>query len=330
MGVTTKIEWADATWTPIRAINRETGKVGWHCEHVTEACRNCYAERLNKRLGTGLEFRRQDRDAVEIILDADMLTAPLRWRKPRKIFVCSMTDLFADFVTDAMIDRMFAVMALAPQHIFQVLTKRPTRMRQYLLSGSSIGICGRIADAAAALASPTFTDADLWTLWPLPNVWLGVSVHDQPSADEFIPLLLDTPAAKRFISYEPALGGIDLRHVQAPRSVPEDAELDWKFDVLAPGDYYEFKDDRGTWCSGDGPHREHAIDWVIAGGESGPGARPAHPDWFRSVASQCAAAGVPFHFKQRGAWTWVGNEEFDAEQCEQLFGVEIKLVGARG
>src|SRR3990167_320680 len=114
MGQTSKIEWTDASWTPIRARDKATGKVGWHCEHASDGCRFCYAEIMNRRLGTGHDFRRQDRDKVEIFLDKEMLLNPLRWRKPKRIFVCSMTDLFAEFVSDDMIDRMFAVMAVAP------------------------------------------------------------------------------------------------------------------------------------------------------------------------------------------------------------------------
>src|SRR5258708_16196189 len=120
------IEWTDATWTPIRA---RTDNVGWHCEHVSEGCRNCYAEGINRRLGTGLSFKPALKPAL--FLDEKMLLAPLKWKKPRTIFVCSMTDLFADFVRDEWIDRMFAVMALCPQHRFQVLTKRAQRMREY-------------------------------------------------------------------------------------------------------------------------------------------------------------------------------------------------------
>lgn len=126
------IEWTDATWNPVRARNLETGKVGWHCEHATTGCEFCYAEGFNKRLGTGLAFKPGHRADIEIFLDEAMLTQPLRWKKPRRIFVGSMTDLFADFVPDEFIDRMFAVMALAPQHTFQLLTKRAARMREYL------------------------------------------------------------------------------------------------------------------------------------------------------------------------------------------------------
>ena len=127
-----KIEWTDSTWNPIRARRRDNGHVGFHCEHVSEACRNCYAEGMNKRLFTGLDYKPGNRDQVEIFLDEKTLLQPLRGKRPRKIFVCSMTDLFADFVADEMIDRIFAVMALCPQHTFQILTKRPERMRKYI------------------------------------------------------------------------------------------------------------------------------------------------------------------------------------------------------
>src|SRR3990167_1704387 len=125
MGAVSKIQWTDASWTPIRARNRATNKTGWHCEHATPGCEHCYAETMNKRLGTGLPFKPRHRKDVELFLDEKTLTAPLRWRKPRMIFVCSMTDLFADFVPDEWIDAMYGVMTQARMHIFQVLTKRP-------------------------------------------------------------------------------------------------------------------------------------------------------------------------------------------------------------
>src|SRR4051794_40445939 len=125
------IEWTDATWNPIRARNLKTGKVGWHCEHATTGCEWCYAEGFNKRLGTGLPFKPGHRKEIEIFLCEETLTQPLRWKKPRMIFPGSMTDLFADFVRDEWLDRIFAVMTLTPQHTYQVLTKRAARMRHY-------------------------------------------------------------------------------------------------------------------------------------------------------------------------------------------------------
>jgi protein gp37 len=179
----TAIEWTDETWNPIRASSPEHGN-GWHCERVSEGCRNCYAEVINRdRFGTGLAYTRPNRDRVEISSWRTTLGAPLRWRKPRRIFVCSMTDLFGEWVPFELIDWVFAVMALAPQHTYQVLTKRPERMREYLVGRRD---------------------------WAIPNLWLGVSVEDQVAAESRIPVLLDTPAAVRFLSCEPLLGPVDL------------------------------------------------------------------------------------------------------------------------
>jgi protein gp37 len=273
-----KIEWTDASWTPIRARRKSAsaqvgdrgwrsalpgGKLGWHCEHVTTGCEHCYAERMNKRLGTGLPFKPGHRKDIDIFLDDEMLTAPLRWRKPRMIFVCSMSDLFADFVKDEWIDRVFAVMALAPQHTFQVLTKRAERMRAYF-SGC--------------------LDVAIERHWPLPNVWLGVSCERQQESDARIPLLLQTPAAVRFVSAEPLLGPIDLRNYL-------DGREEHGVDMARP------VGSRVGCCVGWTP----PLDWVIVGGESGPEARPMHPDWARSLRDRCAAADVPFFFKQWGA-----------------------------
>lgn len=270
----TKIEWADASWNPIRARNKATGKIGWHCEHKNEACRHCYAEGFNLRLGTGFAFRRQDRDAVEIFLDEKMLTQPLHWKRPRRIFVCSMTDLFAEFVTDEMIDRIIAIAGLCPQHQFLALTKRPDRARGYLCRLDQEPERDTVKRLAAAMPPHPWPRFDAITV-PLPNLWLGTSIHDQPSADEFVPQLLAAPVAIRFLSYEPALGPVDLRRIPV--------------------------DDVGRERTADG-WRFPPIHWVIAGGESGPNARPMHPDWTRSLRDQCAGAGVPFFFKQWGEW----------------------------
>ena len=119
MGERSKIEWTDASWTPIRARNRITGKLGWHCTHASPGCVHCYAEDMNRHVGTGLPFKPGHEKDIEVFLDETMLLTPLCWKRPRKIFVCSMTDLFADFVPDEWIDKMFAVMALTPQHTYQ-------------------------------------------------------------------------------------------------------------------------------------------------------------------------------------------------------------------
>lgn len=318
MSDNTHIEWTDATWNPIRARYRtadgvgELLKRGWHCERISPGCVNCYAERMNRqRFGTGLPYNRTARDAVEIYLDEKGLTQPLHWRKPRRIFVCSMTDLFGEWVPDETIDRVFAVMALSPQHPFQVLTKRPERMREYVAASRQ-----RIADAvrgfidapgrprvrwlygediAKSVEGSTW-DEPGWPygtahgpMWPLPNVWLGVSVEDQAAADSRVPVLLDTPAAVRFLSCEPLLGPVQLTAIRDreyivnglsgawERSLPE-----WEGEVESvPG----------------GPH----VDWVIVGGESGPNARPFDVAWARSIVAQCRTAGVAVFVKQIGS-----------------------------
>ncbi len=301
-----KIEWTDASWNPVRARlkNANPERVGWHCAHVSEGCRHCYAETVNNRFGTKLPYAAHAQSRVEHFLDDKMLAAPLRWKRPRKIFVGSMTDIFGDWVSDDMLDRIFAVMALAEHHTFQVLTKRPQRMRAYL--------CGLYADrddvSAGAMnerlshIAVELSQSPCAGGWiedrpaPIPNVWLGVSVEDQATADERIPLLLETPAAKRFVSYEPALGPVDFTHLDA-----EAAGSRTLFVVDALTGRHR---DMGRPCADTA-----RLDWIIAGGESGPAARPAHPDWFRSVRNQCAFAGVAFFFKQWGEWApWAGKE----------------------
>ncbi len=201
MGYNSAIEWCDATWTPIRARKIDNGKIGVHCERVSVGCTNCYSATFNRRRlpnqGTGLDFVRGSRDKVEIFLDDKILAQPLHWRKPKRIFVCSQTDLFAEFVPDEFIDKVFAVMALCPQHTFQILTKRPERMMGYVTQLNEYGttrvrseICGinHISNGP----------------WPLPNVWLGVSVENKETLHR-IETLKDTPAAVRFVSFEPLL-----------------------------------------------------------------------------------------------------------------------------
>lgn len=254
MGDKTAIEWTDASWTPIRAWNLTTVKIGWHCEHATTGCEFCYAEGMNKRLGTGLPFKPGHRKDIEIFLDEEMLLAPFGWKKPRKIFVCSMTDAFAEFVKDEWLDRMFAVMALCPQHTFQVLTKRAERMMEYC-GGLRIGAWRKAIRAGYPKREPSLiTD-------PLPNLWLGVSCERQREWDERTEYLRNTPCAVRFVSAEPLLGSI----VGSPDTM-------------------------------------QSLDWLIVGGESGPNARPMHPDWARSLRDQCQAVGMAFFFKQWGEW----------------------------
>ncbi|ROZ49366.1 phage Gp37/Gp68 family protein [Rhodococcus sp. WS3] len=267
----TGIEWTDATWNPV------TG-----CTKVSPGCDNCYAETFSERFrGTpGHYFE----GGFDVQLRPDKLRQPLEWRKPRRIFVNSMSDLFHDDVPDNFIGSVFDTMAAAKQHTFQILTKRPGRMRSLLRRWAE-----QAADSPHAGASFRRNDM-MWSeprIWPLPNVWLGVSTEDQKWADIRIPILLDTPAAVRFISAEPLLGPVDLA-------------------AWVPGK---------CTCTGlpnHGPIPVHwrgcpaltykALDWVIVGGESGRNARSMHPEWTRTLRDQCVDAEVPFLFKQWGEW----------------------------
>jgi protein gp37 len=206
MGEKTGIAWTESTWTPIRARSKATGKAGWHCVHVTDECSHCYSESINRDRGTGLPFKPGHAKDIDLFLDEKLLTDPLRWKRGRMIFVCSMTDLFADFVHDVWIDRVFAVMALSPQHTFQCLTKRPERMREYC---SDPETPFRIAQAMDQ-AMDALRGFNVLRTWPLPGVWLGVSAGNQDAYDQRWPILARTPAIVRFVSYEPALGPLRL------------------------------------------------------------------------------------------------------------------------
>lgn len=247
MADNSKIEWTDASWNPIRARNKATGKVGWYCEHATTGCINCYSESMNHRLGTGLPFKPGHRKDVDLFLDEEVLQQPRKWRRARMVFVCSMTDLFADFVLDRWIDAMLDVMSGCGQHTFQILTKRPARMRRYFEN-----LPDRIRDMDC------HSGLD-WIHLPLPNVWLGSSAENQECYDDRRKELAATPAAVRFWSLEPLLGPIGL----------------------------------GASIG--------AAQWVIIGGESGPGARPMDRRWADAIVAQCLAARVPVFVKQLGA-----------------------------
>ena len=201
----TSIEWTDSTWNPIRGTK---GK--WHCVRVSEGCRACYAAAMNHR------FKGPDyvKGADTPRLDEKALLEPLKWKRPRRIFACSMTDLFMEEHSDEMIDRVFAVMALAPHHTFQVLTKRAKRMREYFgatrLEAVGATVFRLLLKDTQELRKVDTAARAACRVWPLPNVWLGVSCENQERADERIPDLLATPAAVRFISCEPLLGPVDL------------------------------------------------------------------------------------------------------------------------
>lgn len=241
----TAIQWTDRVWNPVRG-----------CSMVSAGCENCYAMRQAHRFsGQGQPYANLTENGPhgprwngKVTIHPELLDLPLRWRKPSRIFVNSMSDLFHDEVPDEFIESVFMVMRDASWHEFQVLTKRPQRTRKF-----------------AKYLQKKHTLAEGGPSWHWPHIWLLVSCEDQKTADERIPILLDTPAAVRGVSLEPLIGPVDLSSIGGKKE----------------------------------PRR---LDWVIVGGESGPNARPMHPDWVRSIRDQCHAAGTAFFFKQWGAW----------------------------
>lgn len=286
----TGIEWTDATWNPV------TG-----CAKVSAGCKHCYAEREWPRM-TKLVPAYAGRDFTDVRTHGNRLDQPIRWAKRRMIFVNSMSDLFHPAVPDDFIDSVFGVMWAClygrneqDGHIFQVLTKRADRMRDYFKTDR------REAWARSAVHHGGGIDPDgIWDQTmnhdgPHPRIWLGVSVEDQAAADERIPLLLDTPAAVRWISAEPLLGPVDLTSltiIEKEGNRPGVLMNSLTGHVAGPDDMLDAQ-----------------LDWVVVGGESGPNARPMHPAWPRSLRDQCAAAGVPFLFKQHGEW--IGQDDID-------------------
>ena len=265
-----KIAWTESTWNPVSG-----------CSKVSEGCRNCYAERDWPRLAANSRSRYTGRDFTDVKCHEEVLDRPLRWKRPRKIFVNSMSDLFHPEVPDEFIDRVFATMgnvlcSMPECHIFQVLTKRPERMSAYLndprtehrvtmaMKAMGLGLPGENA-------SPD---------WPLPNVWLGVSVENMRAADERIPILLETPAALRWVSIEPMIGPISFR---------------WRY-----GSGFNIDPKTGIQSRNhlDGLRR---LDWIVVGGESGPQARTVLREWIDSVVAECREADVQIFVKQLGA-----------------------------
>jgi protein gp37 len=246
-----KIEWTDATWNPV-----------FGCDKVSPGCANCYAESYAKRFRATVPF-------TTITLHEDRLGQPVRWAKPRRIFVGSLSDVFHANIPVAYRDLIFVQMVLAGHHTFQVLTKRPDLALAYLdgltrresLFGAALNCLERRGGPAAhslVPESPRKTALDRF--WPLANVWIGTSVESQVWADRRVPDLLKIPATVRFLSVEPMLGPIDGRTIQK------------------------------------------GIGWVIVGGESGPNARPMNADWARRLRAVCSLEGVPFFMKQLGGW----------------------------
>ena len=297
--MSTGISWTDKTWNPT------TG-----CSRVSAGCEHCYAAKLAPRLAamgqtdayTDLPWTKPNAEQ-NVRLHPDRLEMPLRWKKPRRIFVDSMSDLFHELVPFEFVDKVFAVMALSPRHTFQVLTKRPERMAEYLRAPErydrvmAVLFAGLVWDLPDRTVLRVWRDAPREDVWPLPNVWLGTSIENADAlwrAD----WLRRTPAAVRFVSAEPLLGPLvrsqercpktragDGRRCVRPVGHPADCAAEWGSTTANFGEWPPELDLEG-------------IDWVIAGGESGPGHRTMQEDWARSLRDQCVAAGVPFFFKQ--------------------------------
>lgn len=296
MAETSKIEWTDATWNPI------TG-----CTLVPEGCRHCYAARLAatrlrdhpSRKGLArINAAGEAKFTGEVRFNEQWIDQPLRWRKPRRIFVCAHGDLFHENVPDEWIDRVLSVMALSPKHTFQVLTKRPERAKSYMTAmlgneGRCLAVIEASRKSGALIGDMPFLRDRLVSL-PLSNVWLGTSVEDQATADARIPHLLATPAAVRFVSAEPLLGAVRLDcldHLTEDEYGKFYAYLDGLTGRVTIGDFADKELDSGHQL-------DPGLDWVIVGGESGPKARPMQHDWARSLRDQCQAAGVAFFMKQ--------------------------------
>ncbi|MFI6296795.1 phage Gp37/Gp68 family protein [Nonomuraea sp. NPDC050790] len=283
----TKIEWTDRTWNPT------TG-----CDRISPGCDHCYALTMARRLkAMGQSKYQRDGDpktsgpGFGVSVHADVLAEPLSWASPQRVFVNSMSDLFHPDVPEEFIAQVWTVMAKTPQHTYQVLTKRHARMRSVVrriawrlptTEERSQGVRGSVA----YVQNSELLNEHLGAPAVLPNVWLGVSVEDQQWAEARIPALLETPAAVRFISAEPLLGPVNLRRLQVRNRVIDCLGGD----VIDPSD--------GAVLCG----TPSVLDWVIVGGESGPGARPMHPAWARSLRDQCELSHASYLFKQWGSW----------------------------
>jgi len=276
MATETSIQWADFSSNPIRARLRDGSNriPGHYCQKISSGCANCYASRYQPRVGMPKFGAVGPVDPnVEIFLDEKELQRLLTSRKisGKRVFMCDMTDMFGEWVPFEMIDKLFAVFALRPDVTFQVLTKRPERMAEYL---NNMRVRVNIPKAASMGSGMCIDMGRFWRAagWPLPNVWLGTSVENQAAADERIPYLLRCQAAVRFLSCEPMIWPVDL-----VSWLPYESSRGWD-GVMPP-----------------------KVSFIITGGESGAQARPCNIEWIRSIRDQCKAAGVACFIKQLGA-----------------------------
>lgn len=314
------IEWTDETWNPVRG-----------CSRISEGCRNCYAERQAGRF-TSERFKgfvtstpSGPRWTGKLELIQHKLVEPLRWRRSRKVFVNSMSDLFHESLSFEDIDLVFAAMMLSPRQTFQVLTKRAERMHEYFSLNLAERLGGwdrhdrvrlRAQELGCQHKAAHFAAGVDVNVWPLPNLWLGVSVEDQAAAEARIPALLLTPAAVRWISAEPLLGPIDLSPVETEYAFGEVQRV-WKHGALGEAQLNVCGEK--TTLPG--------LDWVVVGGESGPGARPCKLRWIRNVVGQCLDNGVAVFVKQLGAHP---VEDFETEPYAPNSETRLELASKKG
>jgi protein gp37 len=297
----TGISWTDTTWNPVRG-----------CSRVSAGCQHCYAEIVAARFsGKGQPYegvavqKKGSKWTGKVRVIGERLADPLRLKTPHKIFVNSMSDLFHENLRDEDIATVVGVMTLAAQHTYQVLTKRAKRMHDFFAKWT-LEMCieamarsesGHLIPGGRPWNRPPKKEWLAVESFPVPWIWLGVSTENQETADERIPLLLNTPAAVRFISAEPLIGELDL-------DLPRCNGIH-----CGPDQGWCFTDDGTPWCSeceeersyGHWLHCDGGIDWVIAGCESGSKARPCNVEWLRKLREQCDDASVPFFLKQATA-----------------------------
>ena len=283
----TKIQWSNKVWNPVRG-----------CSLVSAGCTNCYAMRDAHRFSgpgypyEGLTHAVNGRPVWtgKIMLVEDHLLDPLKWKEPSYIFTNSMSDIFHENVPFEYLYRIYAVMVLAKHHTFQNLTKRPDRRKAFLSDPETMI---RVYQEAQKIKLVKCG------VWPLPNVWEGVSAEDQKSADERVPILLQTPAALRWVSYEPALGPVDFQGEDA-----NGQERWWLYNVESASCILGSSDPSDSSLIGQivKEKTRPGLDWIVLGGESGPRARPFEIQWARQVIAQAKEAHTPVFVKQQW-WT---------------------------
>lgn len=300
----TAIEYLDYTWNPL----------AMRCSPVSEGCEHCWHLRMADRLAANPKIGNAEAESYAghdvPLVRWTALKKPITAKMPGRIGVQLMGDLFHLGVDFGMVHEVFDVMWQSPHHTFLVLTKRPERMFEFMTQKNIQNMYGNE--------------------WPLKNVWLGVSCENQARADERIPILLQIPAAVRWVSIEPMLGAVDIspwdRCDQCGRLRNT---FDPYNDLGKPWTHWACHEHYNPDGGCDGTYEENAIDWVVLGGETGPGARPMHPDWVRSVRDQCVEAGVPFYFKQWGEWALTTEEEPFMECWTTAVGDKLDTIMAR-